>query len=777
MTGLDRIRDYLLKKLSKVNINNPKANSGAVLIKLHSTWETEMDILVGVALHTMQIQFTRDTSSSPAGTANLTNLSFKIGQQMNRFLKRDPIPWYMEIRLGDLFIEAFYNCGYVDIYYPQTRDSSYIVSATAKYIELADIPELVARINIQATVTDRPKDISGMMQKLVRYETPLIKDKSAEDKLDLNAPYVKAINKLQQTGWRINRRVFDTVQNHKDLLLGDNPTSDAAFESEDGFWSAMAESYASKVVGWNWITHKAKALYDQDVFYQLMDVDYRGRLYYIEPFLNFQGPDISRGIMKFARSKPMTQEGLFWLAVHTANSFNKSWNIDEIPEYFEADYKSFLMSEKLDDISLDKLTLEDRVRWINHNMVEIIHQGQHCIINEEAEKPVSFLACCVEWYDYQLAVDNKRVHMSNLPIGIDGSNNGWQHLGAMSKDTKTGSLVGLVPTEIQKDFYVQTAKELINNTKDEARSELLSKIPMKKIRKGISKRGSMTRAYSAGATKIAENMWFDCRGIRLDTDYGMEEDQCIGFAKDLITAINIVCPGPLDTMDYLQKLAKFEIGEYKMFNAEGEDGLKEYNKLREKIKELYFIKDKTEEDIIEINNLVNKTKEFNRKLIYGNGSKTISWTTPSGFDVEYSNYRMETRKTVGTISGMDKYNKKCQVKHVAQVPTELPDVRGFMCGISPNFIHSMDASHMALVIDKWKGDFGAVHDSFSTHASDVEDLLDLTKSTFIEMYNQDNFYDYIEDQILTNKESLDIAQPKRGKLDINKIIESDYFFA
>ena len=27
-----------------------------------------------------------------------------------------------------------------------------------------------------------------------------------------------------------------------------------------------------------------------------------------------------------------------------------------------------------------------------------------------------------------------------------------------------------------------------------------------------------------------------------------------------------------------------------------------------------------------------------------------------------------------------------------------------MCGVSPNFIHSLDAAHMALVVDKWNGD-------------------------------------------------------------------------
>ena len=64
----------------------------------------------------------------------------------------------------------------------------------------------------------------------------------------------------------------------------------------------------------------------------------------------------------------MTEDGLFWLAVHTASSYNQSYNKDEIPEWCEADYKSYLDDEELESISVDKMTLEDRVRWVNENM-------------------------------------------------------------------------------------------------------------------------------------------------------------------------------------------------------------------------------------------------------------------------------------------------------------------------------------------------------------------------------------------------------------------------
>ena len=247
------------------------------------------------------------------------------------------------------------------------------------------------------------------------------------------------------------------------------------------------------------------------------------------------------------------------------------------------------------------------------------------------------------------------VHFSSLPIPVDGSNNGWQHLGAMSKDPLTGRLVGLIPVDIQQDFYVQTAKKLIEITKDERRQEILASMPMKKIRKGISKRGSMTRAYSAGAQKIAENMYQDCKKEGYHIDYDITEKDCKGFARDLVKAIDQVCPGPLQTMKYLQAIAAYELDK---------------------------------------------------------GKKFIAWTTPTGFPVIYNCFHERDEKERGTISGVG------QIKHVAKVVSESPNRRGFMCGISPNFVHSQDAAHMQRVINVFDKQFGAVHDSFATHANE-----------------------------------------------------------
>ena len=141
--------------------------------------------------------------------------------------------------------------------------------------------------------------------------------------------------------------------------------------------------------------------------------------------------------------------------------------------------------------------------------------------------------------------------------------------------------------------------------------------------------------------------------------------------------------------------------------------------------------------------------------------------------MHYEKYYERQEKVKGTIVGV---GKRDQVYHVGLVVSDRPDPRGFACGISPNYIHSLDASHMAKVIDAWDGEFGAVHDSFSTHACDVDKLCLLTKRVFIDMYDYDNYFDMIERSIINDVE-VTVQQPTLGSLNIKEVIKSEYFFS
>jgi len=78
---------------------------------------------------------------------------------------------------------------------------------------------------------------------------------------------------------------------------------------------------------------------------------------------------------------------------------------------------------------------------------------------------------------------------------------------------------------------------------------------------------------------------------------------------------------------------------------------------------------------------------------------------------------------------------------------------------------------MALVIANWDSDFGAVHDSFSTYATDIESLMEKTRVSFIDMYDKENFYEEI-----SFGKGFNGNQPTIGNLSIKEVVNSNYFF-
>jgi DNA-directed RNA polymerase len=660
--------------------------------------DEELGALAQLGLQVVEFQ----CHKAKSGECRLTQTSILIGQNVcnalgeNIFDEPDMPTWealklrVRHICIGDLVLETLHQIKSILI--ERSGDGAYVA------IPLYESYELSSELN---GTRFEPQLLNWLVQD---HKRPVIKrwnrDRGPEFRDLLDTPHMRALDKMQQQGWKVNKKIYETLLENYDRFTKVYVAEDDS--PEELLRQTQSESKARDFKA---IMNRASKLRDEPEFYQFVECDYRGRVYYSENYFNFQGSDVARGMMLFNKPKRVTEKGLRWLAIHTACSYNESYSIDSIPLWTTADYRSHLVAEGLDSISVDKFTMEDRRRWTYMNMDKVLDTARDSRLHD-CEKPISFLACAYEWEKYH---ENQDYFYSALPIPIDGSNNGWQHLAAISKDPEAGRLVGLVPVEIQEDFYVKTAKALIDRMPDwfEERD-----IPMKHIRKGISKRGSMTRAYSAGAQKIAENMYLDCRTEGFHDKYNIDDKDCMQLSRELIGAIDLVCYGPLITMKYLQKLADVRLNE-------------------------------TDENI-------------------------LYWTTPSGFPVEYHAPYTKREQIKNSIRGIGR------ITHRVLIPTDRPDKQKFMSGISPNFIHSLDASHMTMVIDRWDGAFGGVHDSFSTHADEVDELQQLTKEVFIEMYTSDNNYEDIK-RILRVETDLDL--PHVGSLDINEVNNSDYFFA
>jgi len=772
------IVDHLRDKVETVNLNNPKANPGSKLLKDHVHRIMEF---VMTSLDTIGTHYNKYDEEFPYGYARLTTVSTAIGREVCRRIgleygsEKPKEDFRNHLRIGDCILDSIIVTGYSDLIrgseeteariafmtelkklYPDTYKEHpeynvkllnvpYALRATNKWSSLKDELTIDRRI-LMGTTFLKPKMVGSLFQNTETGPRSLIKGWDKEyislfnDNDMRSSPFVKGINTIQQTAWGINQDVLEAVKRQFNTILyeegempeegdpsevkialsklikDDNAETQEAYNEATRKWNkkllvlrARSKNYALKT-----ILNKAEVI-GTSVFWQFADCDYRGRLYFLEPYLNFQGNDLARGLMMFADGKPIGEEGIKWLAIHTATCYNQSYEIDKIPDWVTADYKGYLESEGLRSISVDKMSLQDRARWTYNNLVLINSTAQQGLIH--GEKPFSFLAACIEMIHVQ---NDGAEHITFLPIPIDGSNNGWQHLAAISKDQQAGELVSLVDTEIQSDFYVKVAKELHNVVKEEENTRLITLIetmPMRDIRKGIAKRAAMTRAYSCGAKRMSVSMYADCYKEGYTDKYGITMIDCIGLSQYIIKAIDRVCPGPLATMAFLQEAAVHQVG-YR--------------------------------------------KEIDDKNVH------LQWWTPSEFLVIYQRNRQEAIKHRGRIAGK-------QIKHVGRVDTHVPDIGAYISGISPNFIHSQDAAHLMLVASDWEGSFGAVHDSFSTHACDVDKLGQLVRDYFVRLYDYENFFTEIKEALLSEPEGFEAEVPI-GSLNVNDVYDSKYFF-
>ena len=99
-------------------------------------------------------------------------------------------------------------------------------------------------------------------------------------------------------------------------------------------------------------------------------------------------------------------------------------------------------------------------------------------------------------------------------------------------------------------------------------------------------------------------------------------------------------------------------------------------------------------------------------------------------------------------------------------------------GIAPNFIHSLDATHLMMtVLASNSRHFSTIHDSFGTSLGEAEDLKRVIREQLYKLYTEykplEMFKQYVEDQL---GHTVDVEEPPKGTLDLTNILKSTYVF-
>lgn len=731
--------EYLMKRVETVVVDSEKIyNEGARLLANYPHWAIELPHFIDLCWDNLVKCCVRNKHASHSSEVKLTFISHSLGQRLAVLIGEDEDDIKTALSLGDIMLETFLQEGKIEIFRQyEGHAAPYIVRLTGAEADREPAPTLIGTTFMEpAPITNLFSPITG---------EPYIKGWKSNKlfKEYLGQPFVRALEKMRAVRWELNIPVLEVLKANPPpnfielvsqsdgeihtLMVGQSP---ATLRKKDlcyldgsvfqGKKDIRFQRVISKWLEYKQIVAKADLVIRQGgTFYQEVSCDYRGRVYYSESFLEYQGADSARSLFLFAEKQPVTNRGKFWLMVQAAVAYNQSYTIAELRKlrWPTTNYMLYLQQEKLDSISVDKMTLQDRYLWAKNNLYKFCQPLPY--LCPEAEKPYAFLAICYELYNLERNPD----YQSGYPLPIDGANNGWQHLAAISKDREAGDLVSLTKAPIQRDFYITVAKKL----REYAAEWFAARdMPMKHVRKGIAKRGAMTRAYTAGKERIAKNMHDDCHAEGFCVVYDIAEEDCSYLAGQLIEAINEVCKGPLRTTKYLQKVVAHQLDA---------------------------------------------------------GRNVISWVTPSGFPVVYKAYLQQKRKQRGTIRGLPN-SKDGRIMHIMRVDiiaketrTKVPCRRSFASGISPNFVHSMDAAHLCNTVVAYDGNFAGVHDTFAVHASGVDFLIEVTKATFIAQYDVPNFFDVIDELLITHdRDSFRIPAPELGTLNIEEVNKSDYFF-
>ena len=312
--------------------------------------------------------------------------------------------------------------------------------------------------------------------------------------------------------------------------------------------------------------------------------------------------------------------------------------------------------------------------------------------------------------------------ISYLPVPLDGSCSGIQHFSALLLDERGALATNIINGDEDKpsDIYAEVAKEVSKAVEIDAANGVLEAKPLV---------GKVDRSVTKRNT--------------MTTPYGVSRD---GMKEQLLTELN-----PKDYTFVDTSFARMCVY------------LAERNK------------EGIEKVVVASKNAMDFLKEIAR--VANKEDKAIFWTTPSGFLVR-QRYLKFASKRVDTFWG------GTRIRLNVGEETSKIDHTKTVNGQSPNYVHSMDASHLVLTVDacldKGVENFGMIHDSFATHAGNTDKLRDTLREEFVKMYSENQlarFRDEIASQLSPKNAKKLPELPKQGNLDITKVLNSTYFFS
>ncbi|CAL2275528.1 unnamed protein product [Prunus armeniaca] len=369
---------------------------------------------------------------------------------------------------------------------------------------------------------------------------------------------------------------------------------------------------------------------------------------------------------------------------------------------------------------VEKLSYEGRLAFVDNHIDDIFDSATNPVNGNRwwltAEDPLQCLAACINLSE---ALNSPSPHtvISHLPIHQDGSCNGLQHYAALGRDSLEAAAVNLVDGDKPADVYSEIAARVHEIMKRDSNKDPTTS-PNALLARILVNQIDRKLVKQTVMTSVYGVTYV---GAREQIKRRLEEKGLITDDRLLFTA---AC--------YAAKVTLAALGE--IFQAAR--GIMSW--------------------------LGDCAK------VIASENQPVRWTTPLGLPVVQP-YCKSERHLIRT---------SLQVLALQRESSSV-DIRKQRTAFPPNFVHSLDGSHMmmtALACRDAGLRFAGVHDSFWTHPCDVDQMNEILREKFVELYSMPILESLLESFQASYPALTFPPLPERGDFDLLQVLESPYFF-
>lgn len=368
----------------------------------------------------------------------------------------------------------------------------------------------------------------------------------------------------------------------------------------------------------------------------------------------------------------------------------------------------------------DKLSFDDRVAYVENEMSTIAKYVENPLKHRDWLELEECWQAIVSMKELMNAMnsDFPEDYVCGLPLHLDGSCNGLQHYAAMGRDVSGAFEVNLVDRKLPGDLYskvAELARIAIQAESEDANcpDQQMAIKILPYVKRKTVKQTVMTTVY--GVTFFGAKLQVE-KQLRIQNLFTKEADYSaasVYLAKHTLKAVEDLFTGAHKIKSWLVKSAR-------------------------------------------------KITETN---------SPVSWITPLGLPVVQSYFKDPLNESQNAVDESLKYmlNETEDVNRTRQASA-----------FPPNFVHSLDSAHLMLTAEQMniRGlNMASVHDSYWTLPADVPTMNRLLREQFIALHSLPLLENLRESFVKRYPDISFDEVPPKGAFDLNKVLESTYFFS